>query len=126
MPMSEAWPVYLLAALVVGLAALCLVIWRSRRRDLDRVRELLAEVEDAAENSAFGKRIEQRAAPAELAELGASINQLFDALHDKDLALQQRESLFQDLANTMPEVVLVHRDRVVFANAAAANLLGVA
>ena len=123
--MSEAWPVYLLAAVVVGLGALCVWLWRARRSDLDRVSALQAEVVDAAEHAAFGKRISQRAVPAEFAELGTSINSLFDALHDKEQALYQRESLFQDLANTMPEVVLVHRDRVVFANSAAASLLGV-
>ena len=38
--------------------------------------------------------------------------------------MRQREALFQDLANTMPEVVLVHRDRVIFANNAASALMG--
>lgn len=122
--MSEAWPVYLLAAVVAGLAVLCLWLWRARRNALARVRSLYAEVVDAAENAAFGKRVSQRA-PVEFAELGSGINQLFDALNDKEQALHRRESLFQDLANTMPEVVLVHRDRVVFANSAAASQLGV-
>lgn len=124
--MSEAWPLYLLAAVVVGLGGLCVWLWRARRGDLDRVRALQADVVNAAEHAAFGQRISQRAVPPEFAELGTSINSLFDALHDKQQALYQRESLFQDLANTMPEVVLVHRNRVVFANSAAASLLGVA
>jgi diguanylate cyclase (GGDEF)-like protein/PAS domain S-box-containing protein len=109
---------------VAGLGFLCLWLWRARRGDLARVRELQDEVVDVAMNAAFGRRVSQRAVPAEFAELGQSINQLFDALEDKEQALHQRESLFQDLANTMPEVVLVHRDRVVFANSTAASQLG--
>ena len=120
--MSETWALYLLAAVVAGLAGLCLWLWRARRRDLDRLRSLGAEVLDAAKDTDFAERVKRRA-PAELADLSGSINRLFDALHAKEQALQRRENLFQDLANTMPEVLLVHRERVIFANAAATTLL---
>ena len=102
----------------------CVWLWRSRRDYATRVSELNHDIHDAAENAAFGKRI-ALTGPTEIAELGDSVNRLLDALGRKDDQLRERESLFQDLAQTMPEVVLLHRDRVVFANQAAADLVGV-
>ncbi len=119
------WPVLALAgaAAIFGLG--CLHLWSSRRRYRRQVVELHDEVADVAANAAFGKRIPTGGSDPELTELAGTINQLFDALHDKDQQMRQREALFEDLANTLPEVVIVHRERIVFANQVAADLLGV-
>jgi diguanylate cyclase (GGDEF)-like protein/PAS domain S-box-containing protein len=122
--MSEAWLIYVLIAIAAGFALLALWLWRSRRADLARLQTLQAELVDAAQNATFGRRVSLDRVPGDFAALGTSINSLFDALQSKDAELHQRESLFQDLANTMPEIVLVHRDRVLFANEAASAGLG--
>ncbi|MEZ5565480.1 MAG: PAS domain S-box protein [Gammaproteobacteria bacterium] len=83
------------------------------------------EIVEAAEAADFGKRVSLPANELpELGRLGDNVNHLFDALSTKDRQMRRRDALFQDLANTMPEVVLVHRDRVIFANNAAGALLG--
>lgn len=125
--MIETWllPTLLFAGLLlVGTFALwARRQWRRYARSLDELNREVAEVAEAAE---FGKRVSLADdPPAAVGELGESINRLFDALGARDRQMRQREALFQDLANTMPEVVLVHRERVIFANTAAAALLGV-
>ncbi len=119
------WPLSALAGLAAILGLGCLYLWSSRRRYRRQVVELHDEVADVAANAAFGKRIPTGGSDPELTELAGTINQLFDALHDKDQQMHQREALFEDLANTLPEVVIVHRERIVFANQVAADLLGV-
>ncbi len=100
-----------------------LTLGRLRARQ-QQVRKLHEELEDVAANAAFGRRIESFA-DQDVNRLGTSINQLFETLHAKDAQARQREELFKDLANVMPEVVLVHSDTILFANAEAGNLLGV-
>jgi diguanylate cyclase (GGDEF)-like protein/PAS domain S-box-containing protein len=64
-------------------------------------------------------------APPELGELGRTVNLLFDALENKDAQMRQRETLFHDLADVLPDLVLVHRERIIFANRIASEPLGV-
>ena len=123
--MTETWLILALAVICFGLAGAS-HLWRSRGAYARSVATLNQEIVDAAEAAAFGKRVThcRQHAPAGFSALGDNVNRLFDALNTKDRQMRQREALFQDLANTMPEVVLVHRDRVIFANNVAAGLLG--
>ncbi len=118
-----------LPALIAGLVAIAFALawWLTRARlraQQGGVRKLFNEVVEVAENSSFGRRIESFD-DQDLHRLGESINQLFETLHARDAQARQREELFKDLANVMPEVVLVHSDTILFANAEAGNLLGV-
>lgn len=118
-----------LPALVAGLVAIAFALawWLTLARlraQRGGVRQLFDEVVEVAENSSFGRRIESFD-DQDLHRLGESINQLFETLHARDAQARQREELFKDLANVMPEVVLVHSDTILFANAEAGNLLGV-
>jgi len=123
--MTETWLILALAVICIGLIGAGLYLWRTRGAYARGVATLNREIVEAAEAAAFGKRISMPAGDVpELGELGENVNRLFDALNTKDRQMRQREALFQDLANTMPEVVLVHRDRVIFANTAAGALLG--
>ncbi|MEO8223767.1 MAG: PAS domain S-box protein, partial [Gammaproteobacteria bacterium] len=124
--MTETWLIPALAAACLGLIVLCYFLWRSRGAFVRGVATLNREILEAAEAAAFGKRVALPAGDGPgISQLGDNVNRLFDALNTKDRQMRQREALFQDLANTMPEVVLVHRDRVIFANQAAGALLGV-
>ena len=123
--MTETWLILALAVTCLGLVGMCLYLWRTRGDFARGIATLNREIVEAAEAAAFGKRISLPAGDVpELGLLGDNVNRLFDALNTKDRQMRQREALFQDLANTMPEVVLVHRDRVIFANTAAGALLG--
>jgi len=123
--MTETWLILALAVICIGLIGTGLYLWRTRGAYARGVATLNREIVEAAEAAAFGKRVSlpDGELPG-LGELGENVNRLFDALNTKDRQMRQREALFQDLANTMPEVVLVHRDRVIFANTTAGAVLG--
>ena len=123
--MTQTWLILALALTCLGLAGTCVFLWRTRRDYSRGVASLNREIIEAAEAAIFGKRVTLPATSVpEIGQLGDNVNRLFDALNTKDRQMRQREALFQDLANTMPEVVLVHRDRVIFANSAAGALMG--
>ncbi len=124
--MIEAWLILLLALACLGFVAACWLFWSRRRHYVRQVAVMHRDVVDSAEAAAFGKRVSWKNAPPELGELGRTINLLFDALESKDAQIRQRESLFQQLANTVPDLVLVHRERIIFANRVASEPLGVA
>ena len=123
--MTETWLILALVVACLGLVATCFYLWRARSDYSRGVATLNREIIEAAETSAFGKRVAMPASDVqEIGQLGDNVNRLFDSLNTKDRQLRQREALFQDMANTMPEVVLVHQDRVLFANSAAGALMG--
>jgi len=122
--MIEAWLIPLLVLACLGFAFTCWLFWRRRRRYARQVAAMHQDVVESAEAAAFGKRISRRDLPAELNDLGGVINKLFDALAAKDAQMRQRESLFHELANTLPDIVLVHRERIMFANENAAEPMG--
>ena len=123
--MTETWLILVLSLACLGLVAGCFYLWRGRSDYSRGVAILNREIIEAAETAAFGKRVAMPASDVqEIGQLGDNVNRLFDSLNTKDRQLRQREALFQDLANTMPEVVLVHQDRVIFANSAAGALMG--
>jgi diguanylate cyclase (GGDEF)-like protein/PAS domain S-box-containing protein len=114
-----------LTGVVLLLAGACGYFWQMRTRYRNQLSQLGTELEEVAANSSFGRRIESRAGQPEYNKLGESINQLFEALHAKDAQARKREQLFRDLADTMPEVILVHGEQIMFANHEAGELLGV-
>ena len=124
--MIEAWLILLLALACLGFVVACWLFWSRRRHYVRQVAVMHSDVVESAEAAAFGKRVSWKNAPPELGELGRTINLLFDALESKDAQIRQRESLFQQLANTVPDLVLVHRERIIFANRVASEPLGLA
>ncbi len=124
--MSEHWLILALSIACAGLTLACAIAWWSRHRFSSSVSRLNAQIFEAAETAAFGERVALRGrAQPEVVRLSATINRLFDALNARDRQVRQRELLFQDLANGMPEPIIVHRERIIFANKVAADLLGV-
>ena len=105
--MTEAWLIRLLALACLGFAATCGVFWGRRRSYARQVAKLHTDIVESAEAAAFGKRVSLTGTPPELGELGSTVNLLFDALESKDAQMRQRETLFHDLANTLPDLVLV-------------------
>lgn len=116
------------ALIASGIALLFALAWwitlGRLRAQRGKLRHLYDELQEVAANSSFGRRVETFD-DGDLQQLGESINRLFETLQVKDDQARQREVLFKDLANVMPEVVLVHSDTILFANAEAGSLLGV-
>ncbi|MDP6615666.1 MAG: EAL domain-containing protein [Gammaproteobacteria bacterium] len=123
--MNGVQPLLGLVAVALVLGLICLLMWRARRVYRKRIRTLHDELQEAAAASSFGRRVESITGETEFNELGESINQLLDALQAKEKQVQQREALFRNLANTLPEVALVHTDKVIYANREAGALLGI-
>lgn len=115
---------YLVIALLVA-GITMIYSWRMLRRYRQRVASFHHDIVEVAASSTFGRRVEGFTDQPELNALSECVNQLFEALHAKDEQARKREELFKDLANTLPEVVLVHNEKILFANREAGRLLGV-
>jgi PAS domain S-box-containing protein len=114
-----------LTALLLLLGMIAIYGWSALRRYRQRIARFRDELVEVAASSAVDRRVEGFADEPELNALSKSVNQLFDTLYAKDEQARKREELFKDLANTLPEVVLVHNDKILFANLEAGKLLGV-
>jgi diguanylate cyclase (GGDEF)-like protein/PAS domain S-box-containing protein len=91
-----------------------LFVWKRRQeRAVDafsaRVWELTREAGSAA-------RIGFEDGPKSLGQLGSAVNSLLESLEQRGARLLDREQLFQRLVETVHDAVLVHRDRILFAN----------
>ena len=114
-----------LAGCVLVLAAGCAYLWMVRRSYRGRIQDIEAEVGEVVKSSSFDTRIEARRGQPEFNDLGEALNQLFEVLETKDKQSRQRERLFRDLADTMPEIILIHGQKILFANREAGDLLGI-
>lgn len=119
----------LLGVLCVLLAvALVLLALRfaKQRRELDAVDQLTAQLDRLlATQSAPGGRLHVANDQPQVHALAASINQLLGRYANAAARPSSMPRLFFDLADRMHEVVLVHRDVLLFANRQFADLLGV-
>ncbi|HUD97614.1 MAG TPA: EAL domain-containing protein [Woeseiaceae bacterium] len=109
----------LLALAVAALAG----VWLQRRRYLQRLARLNLELVAAAGDASVGRRLSV-GENGEIGALAKTINRLFDALGELDEEIHDRDRLFADFARTLPEIVLLHDERILLANDSAAALLG--
>ena len=114
----------LLAAVVAVLLVIALRQRAALRRLRGRVASLPGQVREVAGDAAVGRRLDP-AADTAFEPLHDTVNQLFDALQARDTALSQRENWSAQLAAALPDVALIHSERILFANDAAAALFGV-
>ena len=107
-----------LLAIVAGV-----MLWLAWRRLARRVKRLNAEMLEASKDASVGRRM---TVPDDLdtGQLAQTINRLFDALGERDEKLQGRDRLFKDFARTLPEIVIIHDERILLANDSAASLVG--
>ena len=101
------------AALAVGLTVL--IAWK--RRQTQAVDEFAAQVWQLTREVGAAGRIRLEGKPEALGQLGSAVNQLLENLEQRGARLHDREQLFQRLVETVHDAVLVHRDRILFANA---------
>jgi diguanylate cyclase (GGDEF)-like protein/PAS domain S-box-containing protein len=117
--MTELVLLALLGLAVTGLAW----FWLNKRRLARRLAQLNMELVAAAGDASVGRRLSV-AENGDIGGLARTINRLFDALGERDEEIQDRDRLFMDFARTLPEVVLVHDERILLANESAAALVG--
>lgn len=111
-------------ALAVALAVLGVVLLRhiGLRQQL---RHFSREVVDAAADASVGRRLDASDSE-DFGDLTVTINQLFDALSARAEEVHDRDQLFVEFARTLPEIVVIHDERILLANNSAADLLGLA
>ncbi|MCO4811967.1 MAG: EAL domain-containing protein [Gammaproteobacteria bacterium] len=112
-----------LATLVLLAAGSSLYLWRARRKILTRVSRLNEETLEASRDASVGHRLTIPNDP-ETAQLAHTVNRLFDALGERDEKILGRDRLFQDFARTLPEIVIIHNEKILLANDSAASLVG--
>jgi PAS domain-containing protein len=100
-----------------------LALWFGRQRAARRMARLNQEMLEASRDSSVGRRLSVPRDP-DAAQLAGTINRLFDALGERDEKIQERDRLFTDFARTLPEIVIVHDEKILLANESAASLIG--
>jgi diguanylate cyclase (GGDEF)-like protein/PAS domain S-box-containing protein len=98
--------------LAVGLA----VLYARKRRQDRAVHEFSDQIVRLAREGTSG-RVGFEAEPRGLGQLGSAVNQLLENLEQRGARLLDREQLFQRLVESVHDAVLVHRERILFANA---------
>ncbi len=112
-----------LATLVLVTGAASVYLWVSRRKVRARVSRLNEETLEASRDASVGHRLSIPNDP-ETAQLAHTVNRLFDALGERDEKIQGRDRLFRDFARTLPEIVIIHDEKILLANESAAGLVG--
>ncbi len=112
----------LFAAVTVGILVW---LWVAHNNLIRRVERLNVEMLEASKDASVGHRLTVPADPA-TGQIAQNVNRLFDALGERDEKIQGRERLFKDFAGTLPEIVIIHDDKILLANESAASLIGLA
>ncbi len=99
------------------------LVWASRQKLSRRIRRINEEMVEASRDASVGRRMTVPNDP-DTAQLAHTVNRLFDALGERDEMIQGRDRLFKEFARTLPEVVIIHDERILLANEAAAGLVG--
>lgn len=110
----------LLAAVATGLGVW---LWLSRANLKRRVKRLNDEMLDASRDSSVGRRLTVPNDPV-TAQIAHTVNRLFDAVGERDEQIQERDRLFKDFARTLPEIVIIHNEKILLPNESAASLVG--
>jgi diguanylate cyclase (GGDEF)-like protein/PAS domain S-box-containing protein len=114
---------WILVVLLVFALSGGVYFWLNQRSLRRRLSVLNLELLAAAGDASVGRRLPV-SNNGEIAGLARTINRLFDALGERDEQIQDRDRLFAEFARTLPEIVLVHDERILMANDSAAALVG--
>ncbi|MBV6415605.1 MAG: hypothetical protein CMLOHMNK_00117 [Steroidobacteraceae bacterium] len=115
----------LVSVLLALVAVLLLVLYLFQRRELRAVAALSREVQRIAIGGRLSGRLDLQTDQPELAALGTAINHLLGRVGAQADRERLNPALFADLGDRIHEVVVVHRDVILYANRQFANLVGV-
>ena len=105
---------WFLTPAVLAVGAIVLVAWK--RRQERAVNEFSKQVWQLTHEAGSAARIGIEGKNQVLGQLGSAVNTLLENLEQRGARLQDREQLFQRLVETVHDAVLVHRERIMFAN----------
>jgi len=112
-----------LSLLLVSAIVVAAMATVARRRLQDQIRRFSEEMVDVSADASVGHRL-STSEHREIADLARTINKLFDALGERDRKIHDRDRLFRNFARTLPEIVLIHDEKILLANDSAAALIG--
>jgi len=126
-------PIMALAALVVLLLLGALVWAGSRRPYVREVERLRDELHNLLASGEPAQRIPVNGRLSPFVDIAASMNRLLDrgdeaariAAEAVEPSVDDRGALFDSLAETLPDVALIHTQTILYANRAAGELFGV-
>lgn len=114
-----------LVSVLLGLVAvLLLVLYWFQRRELRAVAVLSQQVQRIAIGGRLSGRVDLQTDQPELAALGTAINHLLGRVGAQADRERASPALFADLGDRIHEVVVVHRDVILYANRQFASLVG--
>jgi len=112
-----------LSALAVIAAGVAIWLWVSRTNLSRRIQRLNDEMLEASKDASVGHRLTIPNDPA-TSQIAHNVNRLFDAVSERDDKIQGGDILFRDFARTLPEIVLIHDEKILLPNESAASLVG--
>ncbi len=119
--------VNIIIAALAGLLLLALIVsvvqWRRRQDLARRFQDFNEHLHDVSADASIGRRLTVPDDP-DAAVLAHTVNRLFDALGERDQKIQGRDRLFRDFSRTLPEIVIIHDEKILLANESAAGLVG--
>jgi len=121
--MSSFTIIIVLSILLLLAVAIGTWFWMAKRNASRRIARINAEMLEASRDASVGRRLTVPE-DADSAQLAHTINRLFDALGERDEKIQGRDRLFKDFARTLPEIVLIHDEKIRLANESASSLIG--
>ena len=113
----------LLIAAGVFLGVLLLQLYRVRSRS--RIRKMGTELGEITGSHNFQNRLSTTSDDDALSDLGGTVNQLLDVLGQTERQLREKQSMFLQLAEAQSDIIFVHQDEILYANQAAAEILGI-
>jgi diguanylate cyclase (GGDEF)-like protein/PAS domain S-box-containing protein len=105
---------WFLTPAVLAVGAIVLIAWK--RRQERAVNEFSKQVWQLTREAGPAARLGIEGKNQVLGRLGSAVNSLLESLEQRGARLQDREQLFQRLVETVHDAVLVHRERILFAN----------
>ena len=121
--MSSDLIIIVLSGLLLLAIVAVVLLMMAKRRAAGRMSFMNEELLEASRDASVGRRLTVPS-DADAAQLASTINRLFDALGERDEKIQDRDKLFADFARTLPEIVIVHDEKILLANDSAASLIG--
>ena len=111
-------------SILLGLAVVVGILFALQKRNAQRRIEIMnRELLEASQDASVGRRLTVPNDP-ESAQLANTVNRLFDALGERDEKIHGRDRLFKEFARTLPEIVMIHDEKILLANDSAAGLIG--
>jgi diguanylate cyclase (GGDEF)-like protein/PAS domain S-box-containing protein len=117
----------IIIAVLSGLVLLAVIAgaiqWRRRQALARRFHDFNEQLHEVSADASIGRRLNVPEDP-DAAVLAHTVNRLFDALGERDQKIQGRDRLFRDFSRTLPEIVIIHDEKILLANESAAGLVG--